>query len=94
VKGGLRFCRELVGGCPPRIFTHCRQRKMRTMTIRIVSERLRSRDRAPVVEIVDVVTAMLADPWVAHMLSREDGPVIDTGTGGLAASPFAPCSVT
>jgi hypothetical protein len=42
--------------------------------IRIVSERLRSRDRAPDVEIVDVVTAMLADPWVAHMLSREDGP--------------------
>jgi colicin import membrane protein len=42
--------------------------------IRIVSERLRSRDRAPDVEIVDVVTAMLADPWVAQMLSREDGP--------------------
>jgi hypothetical protein len=42
--------------------------------IRIVSERLRSRDRAPDVEIVDVVTAMLADPWVAHMLSREEGP--------------------
>jgi hypothetical protein len=41
--------------------------------IRIVSERLRSRDRAPDVEIVDVVTAMLADPCVAHMLSREDG---------------------
>ena len=43
--------------------------------IRIVSERLRSRDRAPDVEIVDVVTAMLADPWVAHMLSsRGEGP--------------------
>jgi colicin import membrane protein len=42
--------------------------------IRIVSERLRSRDRAPDAEIVNVVTAMLADPWVAHMLSREDGP--------------------
>jgi hypothetical protein len=42
--------------------------------IRIVTERLRGRDRAPDVEIVDVVTAMLADPWVAHMLSREDGP--------------------
>jgi colicin import membrane protein len=42
--------------------------------IRIVSERLRSRDRELDVEIVDVVTAMLADPWVAHMLSREDGP--------------------
>ena len=41
--------------------------------IRIVSERLRSRDRAPDAEIVDVVTAMLADPWVAHLLSREDG---------------------
>jgi hypothetical protein len=42
--------------------------------IRIVSERLRSRDRTPDVEIVDVVTAMLADPWVAHMFSREEGP--------------------
>jgi len=42
--------------------------------IRIVSERLRSRDRVRDVEIVDVVTAMLADPWVADMLSREDGP--------------------
>jgi hypothetical protein len=42
--------------------------------IRIVSERLRSRDRAPDVEIVGVVTEMLADPWVAHMLSRDDRP--------------------
>jgi colicin import membrane protein len=42
--------------------------------IRIVSERLRSRDRGPDAEIVAVVTAMLADPWVAHLLSREDRP--------------------
>jgi hypothetical protein len=42
--------------------------------IRIVSERLRSRDRGPDDEIVDVVTAMLADPWVAHLLSRDDRP--------------------
>jgi hypothetical protein len=25
----------------------------------------------PDAEIVDVVTAMLADPWVAHVLSRD-----------------------
>ena len=33
-----------------------------------VAERLRGRVRGPNAEIVDVVTAMLADPWVAHVL--------------------------
>jgi hypothetical protein len=37
----------------------------------IVAERLRGRVRGPDAEIVDVVTAMLADPWVAHVLSRD-----------------------
>ena len=37
----------------------------------IVAERLRGRVRGPNAEIVDVVTAMLADPWVAHVLSRD-----------------------
>jgi colicin import membrane protein len=39
--------------------------------ISIVAERLRGRVRGPDAEIVDVVTAMLADPWVAHVLSRD-----------------------
>ena len=42
-----------------------------TRRISIVAERLRGRVRGPDAEIVDVVTAMLADPWVAHVLSRD-----------------------
>lgn len=35
-----------------------------------VSQRLRSRDRSPDVEIVDSITAMLADPWVQDVRSH------------------------
>jgi hypothetical protein len=38
-----------------------------------VAQWRRRSDRSPDAEIVEAVAAMLADPWVAHMLSREDG---------------------
>jgi len=50
---------------PPAHFTRFLRR------ISIFAERLRGRVRGPDAEIVDVVTAMLADPWVAHVLSRD-----------------------